>query len=233
MTFDAMPGVVAPGGTVTLTWRAAGAAADLFTYSARGFLGEPQAVPVSGSRVMTVPADRRNEIQFELAVRDGSSAPAAVQSVTVRLTCPDGWFFAHPPGECPAAPAEQTSVVAQQFEHGQMLWVGSRGEIQVLYDDGRRDVIADQWHEGLPATDPSLAAPSGLAQPERGFGLVWRTRADLRDRLGWATSAEFPVPDGHWQCDSTYGMGMVCYVTGPDSAILALPMGTWRKWSGP
>ena len=38
--------------------------------------------------------------------------------------------------------------------------------------------------------DPAITPPSGLRQPERGFGKVWREHPDLREQLGWALEKE-------------------------------------------
>jgi hypothetical protein len=63
-----------------------------------------------------------------------------------------------------------------------------------LYDDDqygpRWAVYVDEWIEGEPEDDPTIIPPTGLYQPARGFGLVWRQRPDVRDRLGWAIDQE-------------------------------------------
>jgi hypothetical protein len=38
--------------------------------------------------------------------------------------------------------------------------------------------------------DESLRPPHGFDQPVRGFGLLWRTTEEVRDRLGWASDSE-------------------------------------------
>ncbi len=48
----------------------------------------------------------------------------------------------------------------------------------------------DTWAEGQPVNDPSITTPSGLYQPIRGFGKVWREAPGVQDRLGWATQPE-------------------------------------------
>jgi len=51
-------------------------------------------------------------------------------------------------------------------------------------------VFSDWWDEGQPVSDPELTPPSGLYQPVRGFGLVWREQFRVRERLGWAVDRE-------------------------------------------
>jgi uncharacterized protein with LGFP repeats len=97
--------------------------------------------------------------------------------------------------------AIQTSY--QLFQHGTMLWA-SRNDpygpypasrpIYVFFDDGTFQQFEDTWHEGDPVNG-GLTPPSGLYEPEKSFGKVWRegTGARVRERLGWATQ---PQKDG-------------------------------------
>lgn len=83
--------------------------------------------------------------------------------------------------------------VVQNFEHGLMLWRSDTGQILALWtEDGARHwrVVDDTFEEGEMEKDPAISAPSGMRQPERGFGKVWRTYPDLREQLGWALEKE-------------------------------------------
>jgi len=42
----------------------------------------------------------------------------------------------------------------------------------------------------MPEFDPNIEAPTGLFQPERGFGKLWRENVEVGDGLGWALEAE-------------------------------------------
>ncbi len=73
----------------------------------------------------------------------------------------------------------------------------SNSTIYVFYNQpapGRSDpayhVYNDEFSEGDPESDPAIVPPTGLYQPIRGFGLVWRTYPEVRDGLGWATAPE-------------------------------------------
>jgi len=96
---------------------------------------------------------------------------------------------------CPLGPAETIFMAYQPFEQGMMFW-WSTGEIQALSIQPVSGVsrpfwrVADQWQEGMPQDDPSMTVPAGLLQPIRGFGLAWRTNAQIRSALGWAVSGE-------------------------------------------
>jgi hypothetical protein len=96
---------------------------------------------------------------------------------------------------CAVSPAETVFMAEQAFERGTMLWLANR-EIYAL----SREVVsgasntfwkmADLWQEGMPNDDPSMTVPEGLLQPVRGFGLAWRTNAQVRSAIGWAVSQE-------------------------------------------
>ncbi len=91
---------------------------------------------------------------------------------------------------CPSAPITQTPAALQMFERGQMLWVGTTGEIFVLIEDGSVHVYQDTFVEGNP--DPTAEAPDGLLTPVRGFAIVWEALggATADGLLGWAAAQE-------------------------------------------
>ncbi len=104
---------------------------------------------------------------------------------------------------CPTGPPETYQMAQQSFEHGMMFWRVTR-EIWALTTqvvDGvsnRYWRVPDQWEEGQPPDDPSLAVPPGVRQPIRGFGLAWRVHGGIRNALGWAVSEESGYT-GTWQ----------------------------------
>ncbi|MBM4029108.1 MAG: hypothetical protein FJ280_27485 [Planctomycetes bacterium] len=91
---------------------------------------------------------------------------------------------------CPSGQAQTTWAAWQPFERGAMLWREDHKVIAVFYAEGQWQAFADLWQEGQPASDSSLSPPTGLVQPVRGFGKVWRERQGVRARLGWAKQAE-------------------------------------------
>lgn len=141
-------------------------------------------------------------------------------TLTIKLPCPDALFVSESPiccsGICDNHGCPDSLVVSdaveQHFENGFMIWVKEQGCIYVLHNDSSNDdfryrSIIDEWQEGDPDHDPSLTPPPDLYQPGRGFGLVWRENADVRERLGWAVDQESgfrtrvqSVPTGgrHW-----------------------------------
>jgi hypothetical protein len=86
----------------------------------------------------------------------------------------------------------------EPFERGTMVWVkgGYRlpNQIYVIYFDNRRGSLVwesyvDTWYEGEPASGGEKP-PTGLYEPIRGFGKLWRTNAHVRNTLGWAAAPE-------------------------------------------
>jgi hypothetical protein len=102
-------------------------------------------------------------------------------------------------------PAEIAGV-AQDFQHGRMLYRSDQRRIYVLCgepDAGRVLVagqynpqggvrqtpfFADTWQEGDDPGGGPGPTP-GLFVPQRGFGKVWREQSEVRQCLGYATTA--------------------------------------------
>ncbi|MCS7221592.1 MAG: serine/threonine-protein kinase [Anaerolineae bacterium] len=91
---------------------------------------------------------------------------------------------------CPIDDAVTSLAIAQQFEHGQMIWRQDRRWIYAAYDDGTWEVFEDTWEEGDPSLDPELTPPAGMLQPQGRLGKVWREQPHVQGRLGWAISVE-------------------------------------------
>jgi hypothetical protein len=70
-----------------------------------------------------------------------------------------------------------------------MVWRSDTLQIHVLHADGSCETYEDSWHEGDPVEIPGSPSP-GLYAPVRGFGNLYASRPDLRERLGWATAPE-------------------------------------------
>jgi LysM repeat protein len=103
----------------------------------------------------------------------------------------------------PTPTIKDVSAAFQPFERGFAIWLGDRKRIWIaacctstIPLGGRWLSFEDAWVEGMLESDPSIVPPSGLYQPVRGFGLVWRTLSDyshggtVRDLLGWASAPE-------------------------------------------
>jgi hypothetical protein len=182
-----------PGDTITLEWETRDAtSATLYHLMPTGQLGSFWEVNVDGRFEYDIDPQERNHSDFLLIVSDDQGRTARA-SVSIRLRCPDTWFFEPAPDECPASAAITSAGAEQHFQHGVMIWVQAQDVIYVLYDDGNSpwwSIFSDEWDEGEPERDPDLTPPADLYQPVRGFGRVWREIQGLRDRLGWATDPE-------------------------------------------
>lgn len=166
------------------------------------------------------------------------------------------------PSNFPTARAEIISVVEQVFEGGRMIWFRDTRTVAVLVGDevdpvqGDWFCFEDSFVEGETEFLPTLQPPADVStnsawpdariqQPIRGFGKIWRENPDLRERLGWALSAEYE----HSAVKEYVAGGRLVngeYVPGPgeyrvqsffDSATIILyesevnsacPSGTWR-----
>jgi hypothetical protein len=108
---------------------------------------------------------------------------------------------------CPAAEQEQQiPLVQQQFERGQMIDVILPGQggttqktIYVLYNDGTVEKYPDTYVDGSPEPTAAATPPVGFLAPVRGFGKLWNENASVRQRLGWAASAEQTYPNSAYQ----------------------------------
>ncbi len=236
-SFTISPELIDPGESVLLAWESSGDSANLCELMSTGQLGDCWEVPLTGSEVVTVDESKRNFANYYLFVTVGEETEQA--GVMASITCPDSWFFANGPTDCPY-PAETSYGVYQHFEHGVMIWMQENSRIYVFYDDGQRpfyEVQSDPWQPGDPEDDPTLEVPDGFYQPVRGFGYLWRNDEELisnnvRERLGWATESEQGF-DTAVQCNTAIKYS-TCYLQGPDGVIEMLPERSgWSIWTGP
>ena len=182
-----------PGRSITLEWSTTNAiTVTLWHLAPTGQFSNFWAVSESGSFDYPVAMQERNRTTFALSATDGQGN-SEMATVAVTLRCPDEWFFAGPPDICPATAAHYSAGAEQQFERGTMIWISAENRIYVLFGDGQQNAwmtYTDDWNQGAPENDPDLAPPSGMYQPVRGFGLVWREQPGVKDRLGWAVTEE-------------------------------------------
>jgi hypothetical protein len=211
-----------PGDRLTLFWSTKGVdKATIYRLDAKGKRGQLWNVNRAGSLEVATKPDDRDVVQFLLTIGDATNH--LDQTLAVPLSCSEPWFFEPQPSQCAPSPAIVSAEVEQTFERGLMIWVQAQTRVYVLFNDNQKPLWAyypDEFKDGQPESDPSLSPPSGLFQPIRGFGLVWRTRERVRERLGWATSVEFPF-DGMLQGDATLEGG-VMYLRAKNGNILEL-----------
>ena len=223
------------GGVVSLApgaipWSAAGrgaAAVQPATPTPWPGAATPKTPPVPAGRqphpTMTPWVERATRAPSPTPVRTpcGSAAPgqdAELAGKFPELGCPLG--------------AEQVMAMARQrFQHGRMLWLSSdprpgseAGLVLVLLDNGSLQWFGDRWREGQPTSDPALVAPSGLQQPVRGFGLVWREQlGGPNAAIGWAVEPEQGITGTARAWDG----GLVVRAGG--ELFVLLNSGAWRQ----
>lgn len=94
----------------------------------------------------------------------------------------------------PTPTISEIQVAEQLFENGRMFWLQPTNQIWVMVEtsdgSGVWTVYEDKFVEGDVEFDPQIVAPTGLLQPERGFGRLWRETADVKDAIGWALEPE-------------------------------------------
>jgi hypothetical protein len=121
-------------------------------------------------------------------IQQVTELPTVIATVTTQQATPTFDPF-------PTATVSQIQVAEQVFEHGRMIWIQPRKQIWVMVDDGsgkgKWTVYEDTFEDGETEFDPSLVAPDGKYQPERGFGKLWRENQSVHDDLGWALTPEF------------------------------------------
>lgn len=239
------------GDGLTMTWEATGEKAELCPISGPGPVeARCQDVPLTGSTRFVTDEESMTYTGFGLRVTAGGTFTWSL--VDVRLQCQNlrPWFFADPPQRCPAGPVHESYAAGQYFERGLMVWVENPDSFYVFYSG--RDEMGFQvfdWISDIalkPGASPDNRigepAPAGLYEPVSGFGMVWRgevegVRADVRERLGWATEPESGF-DTAYQCEVTFYPGLWdCFLRGPLGEILYLrPDSTaqvrwlWEEW---
>jgi hypothetical protein len=110
-------------------------------------------------------------------------------------------FSTDRPLGCPVAGEDYSFVqgAAARFERGAMYWInmrGGRSQVLVLIYERNGSVsyrlLEDTWRAGDPV-NTGLTPPSGLYEPNRGFGKVWREYPEIRSAIGWALENERPA----------------------------------------
>jgi len=239
------------GDRLTMEWEAVGDKAELCPIAGPGPVElRCQEVPLAGSTQFVIDEEAMTYTDFGLRVTAGGLFIWSVVKVYPQCQNLRPWFFANPPQRCPADVAHQSYAAGQYFERGLMIWIEDPDDFYVFYRG--EDEAGFQTFDWIIDIELKPGAseehrvgeepPPGLYEPVSGFGLVWRgeiegVRADVRERLGWATEPEFGF-DTAYQCTTpSYPRMWDCFLRGPRGEILLLhPDSTaqvrwlWQEW---
>jgi hypothetical protein len=239
------------GDSLAMSWQASGQKAEICPISGPGPVeSRCQNVALAGSTQFVTDEAAMAYTGFGLRVTAGGSFTWSLVGVHLQCRNVRLWFFDNPPERCPAAVADESYAAGQYFEQGLMIWVEDADDFYVFYQGkDEQGFQTFDWISDIrlkPGASPDnrlgLTPPPGLQEPISGFGMVWRgeiedVRPDVRQRLGWATEAEFGFTTAY-QCETPSYPGMwSCFLRGPRGEVLYLrPDSTaqvrflWEEW---
>ncbi|MBN1813452.1 MAG: hypothetical protein JXA14_16565 [Anaerolineae bacterium] len=233
LSFTVAVGDIEGGKKLTFSWQTTGAVrATIVSGTSQRFPQRWEVGPNGTYEVGPESTGYRNP-QMTLSAYD-SLGNAVSNTIWAEWPCEYAYFFEPAPAACPLYEPSATWAAEQPFENGRMAWLEEvRGEtfvtqrqILVFYNDGKYEQYQDAWMEGQPESDPSIVPPSGLYQPIRGFGKVWRENTSVRDNLGWATVPEQGF-DSFWQQRFQESLPSVAYVRIFDGRVIEIAGWGW------
>lgn len=172
-------------------------------------------------------------IQLGLLGREVSTAAVCPQAVTATLQRAVRHYLSVM--GCPIDPGRSGAVVWQRYERGSMYWVAVSSSAPpmifvVLNNDAAQRSTwlsrTDTYREGESVGGQ---VPPGRIGPQRGFGKLWWSDADLRHALGWpiegeqsSSGAAVAFNSGGWMFQRDL----------PDLVVVmsSLPAPGWRSW---
>lgn len=135
---------------------------------------------------------------------------------------------------CAVGIAQFVNGGAQVFQGGEMYFVATNPKyIYSFTVDGRFRRFVDTWVEGVDPNSGGETPPTGLIEPIRGFGKVWRLNPDVRAALGWAVTGEL----GGIITLQAFERGRAIYLPDRGETLVMVDnpdgqSGTWRAFSG-
>lgn len=203
VSFTASAPTASIGGTVTLTWQAAGASARIETVNPQGIVIAQTPVAVSGTLPVVIPSVQGTSVIYRLVVSAGGQDRSQIVTIGLTLTCPTPWFFgvAPPALGCPVSPPETGAGAYQPFEQGVMFYINAnnRNTIYALANQGAGGGFVQQnTYEAKASTWDNVTdhctelPPAGFVKPQQQFG--WMACANFgpagfwRNTIGWATA---------------------------------------------
>jgi hypothetical protein len=234
LNFTASSGEADPGEKVLLTWASENGVRAMIDVSkdTLGHLTYDQ-LPPSGWLAATIP-NRVAPVIISLTVF-GKADERATMDLAVGIHCTYTYFFTQtvpPEFHCPDNAPIPIRLVEQRFQRGRMIRsLYATGAITILFDNDSQLAELSSWQIGEPEDDPSLVPPSGLYQPVRDFGELWRDIRDpwqgqlIREELGWALAPEQEydtVRQDSSSHDTDHYYGTATFLRTVDGRILGL-----------
>jgi hypothetical protein len=239
------------GDPLSMEWQAVGDRAEICPIDGTGPIASwCRDVPLVGSSEFVTAEESMGVVALGLRVWAGTAFTWSV--VDVQLQCQNlrQWFFDTAPQRCPDSAPRESYAAGQYFERGLMVWIADWDDFYVFYRG--KDEQGFQTFDWIlePVLRPGASEghrvgetpPAGLYEPVSGFGLIWRgemegVRADVRQRLGWATAPEAGF-DTAYQCVTpSHPHLWTCFLRGPQGEILRLSPDSsaqvrflWEEW---
>lgn len=126
------------------------------------------------------------------------------------------------------------SSAYQLFERGAMIWINDIvPHIYVLNNEGTFLRLDDTYVAGVDPESGGQTPPTGLIEPVRGFGKIWRENPQVQQALGWATAQE----TGGTTTSQEFTQGRMMFVPGRSDILVLFysggnASGTWRGVPG-
>jgi hypothetical protein len=155
-------------------------------------------------------------------------------SAGISWPCEHEYFFSPSPRQCPRQAVLEETGAFQPFERGFMIWLPrpdlENPSIYAFNGAGEVFIYPDTWTDVEQESEPTLNPPSGLVQPVRGFGKVWRELVWLQDELGWATAGESAF-QLKFQVETRESIPGVSYLTLPDGRLVQIMNFQWSYYN--
>ncbi len=241
LSFNASIADIAGGKRLTFQWATTGAVSCRIVSGSAQRFAPVWPVGPSGTHTADLTDTYYPNPAMTLYASDGAGGEVK-KTVTVEWPCRYSYFFSPAPAQCAAYEVTETAAAEETFEYGRMVWLSemhfatttAERQILVLYDDGQWEQYDDTWHEGEIESDPTIVPPAGLLQPIRGFGKVWREKAGVRAKLGWAKAMEVGYTAA-WQPQMRESLPSIMYVRLSDGRVIEYAgqgTGSWKVVGG-
>jgi hypothetical protein len=194
--FTVNPSSATEGDEITLSWDVSGVNSVRLISSFPGASQPNTDVVVGnvGTQTMNAPYGWQ-EVVFILRLAEGGNYIPPLQTITVPLTCRFVWMDGHnSSASCPDTPPKTAQATYQAFERGYMVWhVDSMSNttkiVWIYFNELESFTTAPDFYAGETLLFDETP-PEGLYQPINGFGSIWITYDNIRERLGWAIAPE-------------------------------------------